>query len=67
MTSKLADALKVWQAQYEKPRPRSIYALCPPAIRLGQDQYRCQKCSMVWDTDEPKPPCGDATATEQEG
>lgn len=32
--------------------------LCPQgAQRLGQDQYRCGKCGLVWDVDEPRPPC----------
>src|SRR5205807_1489109 len=25
--------------------------------RLGQDQYRCVDCNVVWDIDEPRPQC----------
>lgn len=58
--SKLREALEAWQSKYSdapSARPRSIYAICPPPIRHGQDQYRCQKCGMVWDTNEDKPDC----------
>lgn len=37
------------------------------AQRLGQDQYRCPKCSIVWDIDEERPDCQDqATYTQRE-
>lgn len=32
---------------------------CPPPQRFGQDQYRCTRCGVVWDVDEPVPPCQD--------
>lgn len=32
-------------------------------LRMGQDQYRCNECGLVWDVDEPRPACKD-TATE---
>lgn len=40
-----------------KAQGGSLYAICPPAIRYGQDEYRCQKCGVVWGVDEPRPPC----------
>lgn len=72
--NKLEDALKAWQDRYDKaPRQKAVtfpgtaqksaYALCPPPIRMGQDQHRCQKCGLVWDVDEDKPACQDAEQT----
>jgi hypothetical protein len=31
--------------------------LCPVPTRHTQDQYRCAYCGLVWDIDEPRPPC----------
>jgi hypothetical protein len=44
-----------------EPFDLSPYTLkdCPREIRLGQDQYRCTLCGVVWDIDEPRPPCQD--------
>lgn len=28
-----------------------------PRTRYSQDQYRCSKCGLIWDIDEPRPPC----------
>jgi hypothetical protein len=52
------------------------YALEPPApssaltstcdagrTRHTQDQYRCPRCGVIWDVDEPRPPCYGGTAT----
>ena len=28
-----------------------------PTVRHSQDQYRCTKCGVIFDVDEPRPPC----------
>lgn len=70
--SKLEEALKAWKAQYGEPidlaerrtptfrRPIVLKRTCADAAtRYGQDQYRCTQCGMIWDVDEPRPPCQD--------
>jgi hypothetical protein len=55
--SKLREALEAWEQKYQPASASPRAPPCPLPMRLGQDQYRCTKCTMVWDTNELHPPC----------
>jgi len=34
-----------------------IQVACPRAIQYGCDEYKCPKCGVIWDRNEPRPEC----------
>lgn len=64
------EALVVHYASKDRIVPLKVLKRLPCTVigqRLGQDQYRCPKCSIVWDIDEERPDCQDQpTYTQRE-
>lgn len=49
------------------PVPTPITQTCNTyPIRLGQDQYRCADCGIVWDINEKRPPCPKTEQSREE-
>lgn len=38
-----------------------------PTVRHSQDQYRCTACGVIFDVDEPRPPCLPHNSNTKEG
>ncbi len=42
---------------FDGPIGQTVNPCTEARWRMSTDQYRCLKCGVVWDVDEPRPPC----------